>query len=44
MHWEFELYFREHPWQRWIGYAALGLLTFGDAVLISRVWRGFRKT
>ena len=43
MDWEFELDFRQHPWHRLIQYAVLGVLTLGDAYLISRVWRAFRK-
>jgi hypothetical protein len=42
--WEFELDFREHPWHRLIQYLVLGVLTIGDAYLISRAWRAFRKT
>jgi hypothetical protein len=42
MDWEFELYFRERPWQRWIGFGVLGVLTLGDAYLNSKAWRAFR--
>ena len=42
MDWEFELHFREHPLQRWIEYGVLGVLTLGDAYLISKAWRAFR--
>jgi len=44
MYWEFELDFRQHPWDRVIEYAVLGILILGDAHLISRVWRAFRKS
>jgi len=44
MYWEFELDFRQHPWDRLFAYAVLSILIFGDAYLISRVWRAFRKS
>lgn len=43
MDWEFELDFRQHPSHRMIQYAVLAVLTLGDAYLISKVWRAFRK-
>ena len=44
MYWEFELDFRQHPSDRLFAYAVFGILSLGDAYLISRVWRAFRKS
>ena len=44
MYWEFELDFRQHPADRLFAYAVFGILSLGNAYLISRVWRAFRKS
>jgi hypothetical protein len=44
MDWEFEMDFRQHPWHTRIEFAVLGVLTVGDACLISRVSRAIRKS
>jgi hypothetical protein len=42
--WEFELYFRQHPRQRNIQYAAFGILTLANACLIAKVWQAFKSS
>ena len=43
MDWEFELGFRQHPWDRTVVYGVSAILAIGNAYLIAKVWKAFRR-